>query len=437
MKLVLDLHTHSGYAGGAGEKNLVRATRAARLKGIDILGTGDCLYPKWISELKEQLVEAEPGLYKLNPTVIPDLIGDPQDTAMDSRLSGNDTNLRFLLQTELIFTLPQIQNPKRKQTWHAVFFFPNFEVIEKVLQLFDKWQVKNTIGRPFITCNNRQELQERITTILNTHPDTEIALAHIVTNNGFFGFNSQNNRFEDTFGKELNERIKLVETGLSADIEMLNYLPELYSKVLVSFSDSHSDALYRIGRELTVVETSELSYRAIINSLRNNKVIETVEFNPKEGRYYLTGHRDTKQHHHKGEDVMFIPGETPINRRCPVCQKPLTIGVFERVQELSKIQGFCEKTKPPTRNFKHLVPLIDLIPDKNPNVYKKLINEFGSEYGFWSSSVTEIESMLGHRSGEEAIVSSQTLEKIIKVRKGDFTFDPAGFDGVYGKLKFL
>ena len=59
MKLILDLHTHSGYAGGAGEKDLVQAAYGASLKGINVLGTGDCLHKKWLNHLKENLQQKE------------------------------------------------------------------------------------------------------------------------------------------------------------------------------------------------------------------------------------------------------------------------------------------------------------------------------------------------------------------------------------------
>jgi PHP family Zn ribbon phosphoesterase len=448
MQLVLDLHTHSGYAGGAGEKDLVQTAWGAQLKGIHILGTGDCLHNKWLNRLKKHLEPAEEGLLKLNPRIVSPVRGYDPDA------------VRFLLQTELIFTAPQILNSRKKQVWHAIFLFPSYREIELVQKIFASWGVLNTIGRPFVKCENIPELQEKIEAILDTNPLTEMILAHILTNNGFFGYKSQNNHFEETLGKKLNRRIKLIETGLSADPKLLKLIPELRDKVWVSFSDSHSGKLYRIGRELTVLKDPNPatagsgssnprfgSFRKIIKALRNNQISETIEFKPEEGRYFLTGHRAGKVGHKDGTSCVFEPSETPLNRRCPVCGRPLTIGVYERALELNQIQKEQETAIPATsdRPHRHLVPLINLIPGKNMEIYENLVKPFGGEYSFWKATEEEIIKRVGLPSEapasggaglvkEEEYVKKPTLEKILKIRAGKFSFEP-GYDGVYGKLK--
>jgi len=35
----------------------------AQLKGLTVIGTGDFTHPKWFSNLKDKLEEAEPGLF--------------------------------------------------------------------------------------------------------------------------------------------------------------------------------------------------------------------------------------------------------------------------------------------------------------------------------------------------------------------------------------
>jgi len=49
-----DLHIHSRYSGGTSEAMTVEAlAEEAPKKGIRLLGSGDCLHPSWLKELRE------------------------------------------------------------------------------------------------------------------------------------------------------------------------------------------------------------------------------------------------------------------------------------------------------------------------------------------------------------------------------------------------
>jgi PHP family Zn ribbon phosphoesterase len=51
-----DLHLHSRFSIGTSPKmDLPHMSEAARIKGVDILGTGDCLYKPWLDELESNL----------------------------------------------------------------------------------------------------------------------------------------------------------------------------------------------------------------------------------------------------------------------------------------------------------------------------------------------------------------------------------------------
>ena len=66
MHLVIDFHIHSKYSRATSKALDLRALdEAARIKGVDILGTGDFTHPLWFAELEKNLEEAEPGLYKV------------------------------------------------------------------------------------------------------------------------------------------------------------------------------------------------------------------------------------------------------------------------------------------------------------------------------------------------------------------------------------
>ena len=63
---IADLHIHSRYSR-ATSRDLTPENLdfQARRKGIRLLGTGDFTHPAWRQELKEKLVLAEDGLYRL------------------------------------------------------------------------------------------------------------------------------------------------------------------------------------------------------------------------------------------------------------------------------------------------------------------------------------------------------------------------------------
>jgi PHP family Zn ribbon phosphoesterase len=70
MRIIADLHLHPPYSRAAGKLNSPACLdRRARIKGINLLGTGGCTHPRRLGELKEALVEAEEGFYTLKEAV--------------------------------------------------------------------------------------------------------------------------------------------------------------------------------------------------------------------------------------------------------------------------------------------------------------------------------------------------------------------------------
>src|SRR4029453_5823998 len=74
-------------------------------------------------------------------------------------------------------------------------------------------------------------------------------------------------------------------------------------------------------------------YFAIRNALRTGDGFAgTVEFFPEEGKYHLDGHRAC--------GGRLSPEETRgLDGRCPRCDKPLTVGVLNRVTTLADRPG--------------------------------------------------------------------------------------------------
>src|SRR3989344_9703492 len=64
MAFVADLHIHSRFSRACSrELNIPNLSKWAKYKGIDLVGTGDCLHPLWQIELKSVLKENVNGFY--------------------------------------------------------------------------------------------------------------------------------------------------------------------------------------------------------------------------------------------------------------------------------------------------------------------------------------------------------------------------------------
>ncbi|MFH1423208.1 MAG: endonuclease Q family protein [Planctomycetota bacterium] len=419
MEINADLHSHSGYAGGVGNINLNEIAESMVKKGIHVFGTGDALHPEWNKQLKENLIETEAGLFKLKGT------------------TNQTAEVRFLLQTELIITAA-VKTSKGRKNVHVVILIPSFAAIEKIIKLLQSWGSRNTIGRPFLKCDDSDSVSERVKRLFDIE-GVELVPAHVMTPQGIYGSDNPIVFLSDFFGKSAS-LINAVETGLSADPVILNLIPELDRMTLISSSDCHSAASNRLGREYTTLLVKEFSYREILDSIRSNRIVSTAEFNPGEGRYFLTGHRADKQNHN-GEYCVFSPDYTPADRICPICGKRVTVGVIERAFELGRAQGekrelnFKSKVD---RNFFRMVPLSEIIAyaigvgnansKRVKNIYEKIVSVLNTEAALWKATVKEVEKML---SGE---VKDEVVNAIAEVKSGNFTFEPLGFDGEYGAL---
>ncbi|MCD4818356.1 MAG: endonuclease Q family protein [Candidatus Cloacimonetes bacterium] len=403
MKIAVDLHSHSGYAGGVGQISLEDVSRTMKLKGIDVFGTGDCLFPPRTEELKKSLKEVTTGLFSL-----------PND------------NKKFLLQTEVIFST-RLKGYKNKTIAHHLIFFPDFASIDKLSLLMEKWQMKNTIGRPFIVSNNQKELEYQLYSIQAIDPLIEILPAHVMTPDGIMGSKNNLKSIIEFYGN-FTGNIHCIETGLSADPEMLAMIPDFAELTMISNSDCHSAALNRIGREFTFINVTKIDYLSIIEALRKNNVIATVEFNPAEGRYYLTGHRNNRPHH---TEPIIYSDEVPKDLICPVCNKKMLLGVKQRCNQLKD-----NTIKPKERKFIHLIPLIEVIANslgiktlnsqKVRAIFFEIMQIYDSEIQLWFSE--DVKELLDKR------VLPKTINSILAVQKRNFFFEPPGYDGIYGNL---
>ena len=70
MRYICDFHIHSKYSRATSrDMDLENLNKWAKIKGINVLGTGDFTHPLWFKELKEKLEPAEKGLYRIKSRI--------------------------------------------------------------------------------------------------------------------------------------------------------------------------------------------------------------------------------------------------------------------------------------------------------------------------------------------------------------------------------
>src|SRR5210317_2658403 len=312
MKFIADLHVHSKFSRATAKNlDLENLYIAAQLKGISVVGTGDFTYPQWFSEICEKLEPAEEGLFKLKSEIA---------KACDEQVPAFcRDSVRFILSTE-ISNIYKKNDKTRKN--HNLVLVPDLAVAKKFSAKLDRIGNIKSDGRPILGLDARNLLE----ILLETSDQAFLIPAHIWTPwfsllGSKSGFNSIKECFED-----LTPHIFAAETGLSSDPAMNWRVSALDGITLISNSDAHSPL--NLGREANLFNT-RLSYCAIKTALKTgnpDQFLGTFEFYPEEGKYHIDGHRAC--------DISFWP-ETTLKHDgvCPVCGKPLTLGVLYRVEE--------------------------------------------------------------------------------------------------------
>lgn len=404
MKIIADLHLHSKYSRATSkESDLEHFSLAAQKKGVNLLGTGDFTHPQWFKELKEKLVPAEEGFYRLKNA---------------SFYSGSEKEVRFVVTGE-ISNIYQRGGQVRRV--HNLIVLPSLEAAEKINQALS-WQGNLAAdGRPILGLDS----EELLKLVLNLEPRALFIPAHIWTPwFAVFGSKSGFNSLEEAFG-ENTKYLAALETGLSSDPPMNWRISALDKFALVSNSDAHSPA--NIGREANVFdfEPNYENLRETILKKDSQHFLFTIEFFPEEGKYHYDGHRFCQ--------VRMSPSERQkVQGRCPVCGKPLTIGVLSRVEELADRPP--DVIPPGAIPFKKLVPLKEIIADVlNCQVKTRLVEtEYQNLISYFSN---EFFILLDAKFEELSRVTSQEIATaIIKVRMGQVILEP-GYDGEYGKVK--
>lgn len=410
MRKIADFHIHSRYSRACSPALTLSGIEAAcRQKGVDIVATGDFTYPAWFESISKELEEiSASGLYRLKST--------------------SDSPVRFILSTEISLVYRDSGQARRI---HIVLMAPSIDSVGKLNEALGKRFNIRSDGRPILGIS----APDFVKLCLAIDPHFIIFPAHIWTPwYAVFGSKSGFDSLQSCFQGQIGH-IHAFETGLSSDPPMNWRVPQLDSYLLLSNSDAHS--LPNIGREaneLAFLSEADVSYAAIEDIISGRKIwrdsedgrglVQTIEFYPEEGMYHLDGHRDchfsctpTASREHKGI--------------CPVCGKPLVIGVLSRVEELSeRPEGYEDSKFAP---FLKLVELDKIIAQslgvasrssrQVQRVYHSMLSEFGSE----------LEILIRKDIGEMRKKFPEAAANIQKMRRGDIKIIP-GFDGQYGRI---
>jgi DNA helicase-2/ATP-dependent DNA helicase PcrA len=413
MSFHADLHVHSKYSRAtSGDLDLHHLALWAKKKGITVVGTGDFTHPAWMAAIKDELVPAEPGLFRLR---------DDLEAAVAAELGAYAVAaapVRFLLEVEISTIYKQ---GDRVRKVHHLLYAPDLASADRMVQRLARIGNLASDGRPILGLNSRDLLE----ICLSAGEGCYLIPAHIWTPwFSVFGSKSGFDTFVECYG-DLSPHIFALETGLSSDPPMNWRLSMLDRFRLVSNSDAHSPG--NLGREACRFDCA-LDYFAMKNALATGAGFGgTVEFYPEEGKYHLDGHRAC--------GFRCGPEESRrLGNKCPVCGAPLTIGVLSRVLELA--DRVVEVPPPLAAPFRSFVPLPEMLGElartgpKSKTVqgsYERLVARLGPEL-----------TILGDTPLDDIgrVATPLLVEAVRRLRAGEVIRE-GGYDGEYGTIRLF
>jgi len=410
MHFISDLHIHSRYSRATSKNlDLESLYQWAQIKGINVVGTGDFTHPEWFKELQNKLEPDGSGFFRLkNPPKNPGLPG----------LITNETDVRFCLSSE-ISSIYKFGERVRKN--HNLVYAPDFDTVKRINARLAEIGNLASDGRPILGLPSHDLLE----IVLETSDDAHLIPAHVWTPwFSTLGSKAGYDSIEECF-RDLSQHIFALETGLSSDPEMNWKVSSLDKYTLVSNSDAHSPQ--KLGREANLFDT-ERSYFAMFEAIKTKKGFKgTYEFFPEEGKYHMDGHRKC--------NVCMEPRESiSHNEICPVCGKPLTIGVLNRVEKLADRELPEKPAGAP--GFEYIIPLPEIIAEFTgtgpaskgvQQNFIKTISRFGNEFDLLQTiPFDEIKSKGG-----------ELLAEAIRRLRSREVNPKAGYDGEYGTISIF
>lgn len=373
-----DLHIHGKHSGGVSPKmEIPTIAEEAEKKGLEIVGTGDILNPKWLSHVKDETKNKEGYLKK--------------------------EDVKFIPTTEV----------EDEDRIHHLIIFPDLETVEKAYKDFR--ELSNDIrreGRPRIKADG-----EKIVEIAKKH-NCLIGPCHAFT--PYTAIYGNESSLEECYGNQV-ENLDFLELGLSADSKMASKISDHDDLVFLSNSDAHSPWPHRLGREFNRAELSEESFQGLkkLFSGEEGEMKLNVGLDPREGKYHCSACNSCHQKYSLEEAKKF-------DWSCQECSGTIKKGVKDRVKELA------DKEADYAVDYLHLPPLAKIIQytvghssattKTVQKQYKALTKEFGAEVNI----LAEIDIK------DLAEIDDEIAESIRKFRKDKIIMIPGG-GGDYGR----
>lgn len=379
MIINADLHIHSKYSM-ATSKNMVpeAMTPQAKLKGLNLVATGDALHNKYLEELKDALEETSEGIFSIK--------------------NSKKTDPKFILTVE-------VEDLKRV---HHLILIPSFDSAYNMREEF-KGNLDSD-GRPKVRMNGAEIM--------------DIAHANeclIGPSHAFTPWTSIYKAYDsllDCYGREPD----YLELGLSADAEMADHIKELQNIPFLTNSDAHSPWPHRLGREFNEIEVYDLTFKGVTQSILNKKIKANYGFDPRLGKYHKTGCI-------KCYRIFDVEDALKLKMKCP-CGGVIKKGVDYRIYELSDWkESHHPLHRPPYIHILPLAEILSLIYNKGvttifvQKIWKELVQKFGNEI-----------NVLINASLDEIDAVDSELTPVINDFRDNTLYIQSGGGGRYGKI---
>ncbi|KZX17724.1 hypothetical protein MBCUT_01040 [Methanobrevibacter cuticularis] len=375
MLVNTDLHIHSCFSMATSKDMVINnIAPEAKLKGLQLVGTGDALHPEWLEIIENSTNYTGDGIY-----------------------STDDCD--FVLTTEV----------EGEKKIHHLILIPTIEIAR---ELADKLVSinKNKDGRPRTKMNGAEIMD------LAKEYDCLVGPAHAFT--PWTGMYKSFDSVYDCYGRKPD----FLELGLSADTNMADRIEELHDIPFLSNSDAHSPWPHRLGREFNQIELEDISFSSLQNAIKNNKIKANYGLIPNLGKYHMTA--CTKCY------KLVDPVLAKENKmKCP-CGGRIKKGVDYRISEIATWdKPHHPDFRPPYIHLMPLAEIISMVYDKGVTTkmvqtkWRALIDNIGNE----------IDILIEASLEKIAEVDSNVSPAIEAFRNKNIRISPGG-GGKYGQI---
>ena len=474
QKIIADLHLHSKYSRATSpQMDLTGVAKWAKIKGVNLVGTADFTHPLWFRVLFAQLEEASEGLYKLK---------------------GKKESPFFILSSEIACIYKDMGATRRI---HLNILMPSLVSVKKLNERLVKIGNIHSDGRPIlgITAHALAKLALVIDARALIIP-AHIWTPWFSIYGSKSGYDSIDDCFKELTPQILAvetglsadpqmcwrvselDNFAIVSSGDSHSLpnlareatvfEITNGDKLSFNLIRKMLGEGSAKARQRQATRFASPQGGQMGGSVQVSSqtkpskTRSSHLAYTIEFFPEEGKYHLSGHRKCQyKTDHCGQDTRHEKQGTSLFGRqankseirnpknnniaisniqnlksdlCPICHKPLTLGVMYRVNQLAdRPVGFKPRRAAP---YKSLVQLDQIISESIgvgekslavQKIYHQMIKNFGPELFILEDlALTELKNKFDEK----------IIDGIERVRKADIYIDP-GYDGEYGKVKIF